>query len=78
MPYQLAMARARLGRLWPHLFHSLGTVVFQLLGVHGVKGRVEALARVQGDGVLMPRTYHTQPTMGVLHNYYSEKTFIYK
>lgn len=50
-----------------HLFHSLGAVVFQFLRVHGVKGCVEALACVQGDGVLVPWTYHTQPTVGVLY-----------
>ena len=41
--------------------------MFQLLGVHGVKGRVKALTRVQGYAVLVPWAHHTQPTMRVLY-----------
>ena len=40
--------------------------MFDLPGVARVEGGVEALSRVQGDGVLVPGADHTQPAVGVL------------
>ena len=40
--------------------------MFDLLGVARVEGSVETLPRVQGDGVLVPGTDHTQPAVGIL------------
>ena len=46
-----------------HLLHSLGAVVPPLPWVSGINGSIETLPRVQSDGVLVPRTHHTQTTM---------------
>lgn len=49
-----------------HLLLPFRDVVLLGGGVEGVDGSVQTLSSIQGDGMLMPRTHHTQTTMTVL------------
>ena len=49
-----------------YLFNPFGAVVFYHSWIGGVNGSVEALPRIQGDGVFVPGAHNTQTPMGVL------------